>query len=264
MAWRDTLLFVFTDVTQLRALEQSKNEALAFLSHDMRSPLVSQLALIEKFQSSEPKQAVAQQPLLDKLVRFAERSLKYSEDFLQLSRAENLDQQAFQLVDMHGVVDGAYSQVTGLALIHDVGIEIVRASEDCWMQGDAQLLERAVTNLLSNAIQHSPSGARVTLSLQTGEELRVSIADKGLGIDAAAIPHLFEPYFRARQKSIVTPSDNEAQRPSEEVELGARNYGLGLSFVHSVVERHGGRVDVRSALGKGTTFTLHFQKVELD
>ncbi|MBT8149260.1 MAG: HAMP domain-containing histidine kinase, partial [Gammaproteobacteria bacterium] len=261
-AARDTLLFVFTDVTQLRALEQSKNEALAFLSHDMRSPLVSQLALIEKFRLSSPEQAQAQQALLQKLVYFAERSLKYSEDFLQLSRAENLDQQAFQLVDMHGVIDGAYSQVTGLALKHEVPIEIVRANEDCWMQGDAQLLERAVTNLLSNAIQHSPAGRKVTLSLQAGEQLQVSIADCGRGIEDAAIPHLFEPYFRARQKQGT--GANTLQPAAEEVEMGARNYGLGLSFVHSVVERHGGRIDVRSKLGHGTTFTLFFRKTELE
>ncbi|MGB5324773.1 MAG: ATP-binding protein, partial [Pseudomonadales bacterium] len=270
-AFRDTLLFVFTDVTELRALEQGKNEALAFLSHDMRSPLVSQLALIENFRIEETSAVGRERELLDKLVYFAERSLKYSEDFLQLARAENIDQDSFQLVDLHGVVDAALAEVAGLALQQGVRLEIVRTVDDCWMLGDAQLLERAVSNLLSNAIQHSAQGESVMVTLGNEERLSVCVADNGSGIDAEALPHLFKPYFRARraaQRSSAgvpgaqIPADNDASQESERIL--SRNYGLGLSFVHSVVERHGGQIDVQSVLGAGTRITLYLPATELD
>ncbi|NNM11971.1 MAG: CHASE2 domain-containing protein [Pseudomonadales bacterium] len=266
---RDTLLFVFTDVTQLRALEQGKNEALAFLSHDMRSPLVSQLALIENYRRDQLPDTIqdAQAPLLDKLVFFAERSLKYSEDFLQLARAENLDQEKFQLVDLHGVVDAALAEVAGLAMQHGVRLEIVRTPEDCWAEGDAQLLERTVSNLLSNAIQHSPRDQLVTVTLQAGDRLAIAVADNGAGIDAEALPHLFKPYFRARRSSVSNSVEETrgVTEPADQQPGGhSRNYGLGLSFVHSVIERHGGQIDVQSSIGKGTCITLYLPKTELD
>lgn len=257
--FRDTLLFVFTDVTELRALEQGKNEALAFLSHDMRSPLVSQLALIERSRSASDGFSGDENQLLDKLVFFAERSLKYSEDFLQLARAENLDQGSFQLVDLHGVVDAAIAEVGGLALQQGLQLEIARSDADCWMLGDAQLLERAVSNLLANAIQYSPKGGVVTVGVEAGDLLSVSVEDRGRGIDAEALPHLFKPYFRARRQA--------RQQGGESSDAGmtiARNYGLGLSFVHSVVERHGGRIDVQSQPGKGTRITLLLPATELE
>ncbi|NNC55726.1 MAG: HAMP domain-containing histidine kinase, partial [Pseudomonadales bacterium] len=269
---RDTVLFVFTDVTQLRALEQGKNEALAFLSHDMRSPLVSQLALIENYRReknpSEKKEGEG--ALLDRLIFFAERSLKYSEDFLQQSRAENLDQEKFQLVDLHGVVDAAFAEVAGLALQGGVRLEILRTAEDCWSLGDGKLLERAVSNLLSNAIQHSPREQVVTVTLQAGDRLSIAVADKGTGIDAETLPHLFKPYFRARRSAAAgdrAAGDREAGggAAAEPAPAGrARNYGLGLSFVHSVIERHGGEIDVQSAVGEGTRITLYLPKTVLD
>lgn len=257
---QETLIFIFTNVTQLRALEQSKNEALAFLSHDMRSPIVSQLSLIESYKTDASRDGLKEPLLLESLKEFAEKSLKYSEDFLQLSRAENLEQEQFQLVDMHGVVDSAYAQILYAAQKADVDIYIDRTERDCWLLGDAQLLERAVTNLLSNAIQYSPRNSQVSLLLIFEEDILVKIADEGIGIDQQEIPYLFEPYFRVKR-------DINSQRSHESIQPGSatnKNYGLGLSFVHSVVQRHGGKIDIKSQIGEGTEFTLRFPSTPID
>ncbi len=253
-----TLVFVFTDVTRLRYLERSKNEALAFLSHDMRSPIVSLLSLIETYRIKHAGLAPATIEFINQLDSFARKNLKYSEDFLQLSRAENIDDQIFQLVDVHGVIDGAYSQVHGLAQARNVKILIERVDEDCWVSGDPQLLERAVMNVLSNAIQYTPSGKCVRLILGIQQGIQIIISDEGSGIPEDMLPHLFEPYFRARNKiqQLVRDSDLSA--------FGMKGYGLGLSFVHTVVKKHGGTVKVNSTLGEGSTFILSFPATTVD
>ena len=265
---QDTLVFVFTDVTQLRYLERGKNEALAFLSHDMRSPIVSLLSLIETYRINNVKLDDATRELVGQLEFFARKNLKYSEDFLQLSRAENIDREVFQLVDMHGVVDGAYAQVFGFSKNKNVDVIIERTQDDCWVSGDVQLLERAVTNILYNAIQHTPPGKQVRLILQLMQGVQIVIQDQGGGIAEEMIPHLFEPYFRARDKkqrsgAMVSPerlNDRQGANsgPGNGPNQGARSYGLGLSFVHTVVKRHGGSIHVDSEIGKSSSFTLKF------
>ena len=278
---QDILVFVFTDVTQLRYLERGKNEALAFLSHDMRSPIVSLLSLIETYRINHAAIKSDEQVFIEQLEFFARKNLKYSEDFLQLSRAENIDREVFQLVDMHGVIDGAYAQVFGLSKNKNVDVIIERTPDDCWISGDVQLLERAVTNILSNAIQYTPPGKQVTLSLHLSQGVQIVIKDQGSGIPEAMIPHLFEPYFRARDKSrgvadasLEAPKANSSDGVTVSPAIsatspattnqGAKSYGLGLSFVHTVVKRHGGSIYVNSEIDIGSSFTLKFPAVAVE
>jgi signal transduction histidine kinase len=277
----DTLVFVFTDVTQLRDLERGKNEALAFLSHDMRSPIVSLISLIESYRINNADISEAKLEFMEQIEYFARKNLKYSEDFLQLSRAENISRDVFQLVDMHGVIDGAYAQVFGFSSHKDVEIIIDRTDEDCWVSGDVHLLERAVTNVLYNAVQHTPAGNKVTIRLYVQQGIQVVVSDTGVGIASDLIPHLFEPYFRARKKQqeksdhdlsqvgilqndLPQESSSEASTATPGATYGAKSYGLGLSFVHTVVERHGGSIHVESVLGKSTSFVLKFPALSVD
>lgn len=240
------LLLVFTDVSSLRAAEQTKNEALAFLSHDMRSPIVSQLATIE---SVRQKGDLSELPstLLSKLEQFGRKSLKYSEDFLQLSRAENLDKRSFHLVDVHSVIDGAVSQQQGFALQQGVTLKIERVKDDVWVEGDGGLLERAISNLISNAIQYCGTGKAVSILLRIENQVEIAVADQGPGIATEQMDKLFEPYFRSRRKRSHIDQRNQ---------FGVQSYGLGLSFVRTVVLRHGGQLDVQSTLGEGSVFSV--------
>ena len=273
----DTLVFVFTDVTQLRDLERGKNEALAFLSHDMRSPIVSLISLIESYRINNTDINDTKLEFMEQVEYFARKNLKYSEDFLQLSRAENISRDVFQLVDMHGVIDGAYAQVFGFSSHKNVDIIIDRTDEDCWVSGDVHLLERAVTNILYNAVQHTPTGNKVTIRLYAQQGIQVVVSDTGAGIPSDLIPHLFEPYFRARKKQQDQSERNRSQVDVLQDDLsqaapfdtsvatyGAKSYGLGLSFVHTVVERHGGSIHVESVLGKNTSFLLKFPAISVD
>ena len=250
----DYMLLVFTDVSRLRAAEQTKNEALAFLSHDMRSPIVSQLATIESVRESGDL-ADLSTGLLQKLEQFGRKSLKYSEDFLQLSRAENLDKRSFHLVDVHSVIDGAVSQQQGFALQQNVTLRIERVKDDVWVEGDGGLLERAVSNLVSNAIQYCGEGKAVSIILKIDNQVEIAVADQGPGIPAAQMDRLFEPYFRSRGRR---------SSPDRRNQFGVQSYGLGLSFVRTVVVRHGGQLDVQSNIGEGSTFIVRLPPAVLD
>ena len=255
----DTYIFVFTDVTQLRNLERTKNEALAFLSHDMRSPIVSLLSLVENYRINSGDDNHLDKEFLENVELCAKKNLKYSEDFLQLTRAENISQDVFSLIDMHGIIDGAYSQVFGLTGHKGISIKIDRVNEDCWLLGDAHLLERAITNILLNSVKYSPNGSEVIVSLSINQGIRLEIKDEGLGIPKESIPYLFEPYFRVKDKQKKLSALNEgASSKTELSNFGAKSYGLGLSFVYTVVTRHGGTIHVESEIDVGSQFIMNF------
>ena len=104
---------------------------------------------------------------------------------------------------------------------------------------DVELFERAIANLVDNALKFCPAGATVTLNaVAAGDEVQVSVTDTGPGIPAADLPHLFDRFYQSRQS--VAPATGEGGK------------GLGLAIVKRIVELHGGQVDVTSLAGAGT------------
>jgi two-component system, OmpR family, manganese sensing sensor histidine kinase len=121
------------------------------------------------------------------------------------------------------------------------------------MQGDRDQLTRLFTNLISNAVQHTPCQGSVQVTIQRQKHhqtsLEVKVQDTGVGIPEAALPHLFERFYR------VDP----ARTHSGTLENGAiasTGSGLGLAIAKTIVENHHGQIQVSSILGQGTTFTV--------
>jgi signal transduction histidine kinase len=109
---------------------------------------------------------------------------------------------------------------------------------------DIELFERAVANLVDNALKFCPAGGRISLAAvgDADGRVRVSVADTGPGIAAGDLPHLFDRFYQSRQS--VAPATGEGGK------------GLGLAIVKRIAELHGGTVDVRSEVGSGTCVTL--------
>jgi signal transduction histidine kinase len=111
---------------------------------------------------------------------------------------------------------------------------------------DIELFERAIANLLDNALKFCPPGAAITLAAQRdagpAAQVRVSVSDTGPGIPAADVPHLFDRFFQSRQS--VAPATGEGGK------------GLGLAIVKRIAELHGGALAVESTVGQGTCVTL--------
>ena len=113
--------------------------------------------------------------------------------------------------------------------------------EPVWIEGNGELLERALVNLLGNAIKYSNENTEVTMSVAVmANRVTINVRDQGFGIPEEELRHIFDPFFRSAEPKL-------AQN---------RGAGLGLRFVKTVVERHNGEVFVNSVWGAGTTFQL--------
>jgi signal transduction histidine kinase len=114
--------------------------------------------------------------------------------------------------------------------------------DQVYVNGDRDRLKQVFINLVSNAIQYTPQGGEVFLSLeQIKDQARVIVRDTGPGIPAEDLPHIFERFYRAEKSRTRGKSTG---------------FGLGLSIANWIVERHGGRIEVLSQEGKGTTFVI--------
>lgn len=216
----------------------SIGESLNFVSHDLRSPLVSILALVE--QASRPDS-------LQRIKLYTERALAYTEGFLQLARAQS-EEVALYECDMHAIVDNACEHVFELAARKQITLQTRHCTQATGVWGNADLLERILINLLDNAIKYSPEGAVVETRLAVADDkILLSVKDHGIGIPANDIPTLFEQFRRGSSR------DSRAQ-------TGA---GLGLRFVAVTAQRHNGAVQVSSMPGCGSEFMLSLPCMEL-
>ncbi|MDX1599691.1 MAG: HAMP domain-containing sensor histidine kinase, partial [Marinobacter sp.] len=198
---------------------------------------VSQLALIEQLKRNPGHIEPAQ---LDQLGRLARRSYHLAEEFVQLARAEQLTETRFYECEFLAIVENARDSVSEQAA--EKGIQLVlQGTEDLWLRGNAELLERAVINLLTNAVQYSPSGSTVNIQVfLAGHQACLTVSDEGSGIAPDELPHLFDRYRRQKSSELS----------------GNRGTGLGLSFVNVVVEKHRGEISVSSEIGEGSAFTI--------
>jgi|GEM_PF-2604063 len=123
-------------------------------------------------------------------------------------------------------------------------IHFTPASQLPTLQGDAYLLQRAISNLLSNAIRHTPNNGVITITTKVTENfLRLDITDTGDGISPEHLPHIFDRFYRV---------DNSRNR-------GTGGKGLGLAIVKQILEQHNGTIDVKSHPNRGTTFSLKWR-----
>ena len=171
------------------------------------------------------------------------RGLDLAEAFLRTSRAEMLDPARFEELDcgavLHQAIDDAFLTA------REKSVRLVRALPDdpLWINGEFGLLHRAMLNLILNAIHHAPAGSAVELALRAVDgRAEVSVTDSGPGISDADQTRLFQRFSRTAQAGGGT--------------------GLGLYFVRTVAEKHGGGVNVRTASGGPTCFTLSLPRVQ--
>ncbi|MGQ0601680.1 MAG: ATP-binding protein, partial [Anaerolineales bacterium] len=231
---------VLRDVTHFKEVDMMKSEFVATVSHDLRAPLT----FMRGYATMMPMVGTLndkQKEFADKIILGIEQMTKLIDDLLDLGRIEagvGLATEPCRLDDIvYGIVDilGPVASNKGLALDVDMPQNLPL------MSGDPTLLRQAIANLVDNAIKYTPGGGQVRVRLITDNgKFRVAVSDTGMGIAPADQVHLFEKFFRVKQ------------RGSSHV----KGSGLGLAIVKSVAERHGGRVWVDSKLGKGSTFYL--------
>ncbi|HKX43713.1 MAG TPA: CHASE2 domain-containing protein [Burkholderiaceae bacterium] len=207
---------------QVRALQRQRQEALHFLSHDLRAPLSATLALIEM------QDGAGHAPPLPAIEVHTRRALALAEGFVQLARAESAQGYRMELLDLRDplieAVDACWPQARagGVALASQV------PEHECLVAGDRGMLTRALVNLIDNALKHgSRSGTGVQGRLLVdGAGWRIEVADPGRTLQPEAATELFMRFRRGR--------------------TDARGAGLGLAFVQAVAQHHGGRAGWRA------------------
>jgi len=167
----------------------------------------------------------------------AARMQRMINDLLLLAQLDAGLQIHRQPVEMDTLLLDVYRQ----AQVIDRGVTLRLGAEDqALVLGDRDRLRQLLLNLVDNALKYTPAGGQVTLTLRRGEGwVQVAVTDTGVGITPEDVPHLFERFYRA---------DRSRARQS-----GA---GLGLSIAQWVAQAHGGRIEVESQVGQGSTFTV--------
>ena len=231
---------VLRDVTHFKELDQMKSEFVATVSHDLRAPLT----FIRGYATMMPMVGTLnekQHEFSNKIIAGVEQMTVLIDDLLDLGRIEAGVGLAREPVRMATIIAEAVDSLLPIAANKDVRVAVDAPNTLPSLSGDATLLRQAVANLLDNAIKYTPGGGEVRLRgwMEDGE-FHFSVADTGVGIAPADQAHLYEKFFRVRQ------------RGSTQV----KGSGLGLAIVKSIIERHGGRLWVDSKLGKGSTFTF--------
>jgi signal transduction histidine kinase len=252
---------------QQRAERQARKERLGFISHDLRAPLAAIVTLAERTQDLAAVQGVqdegaaerdvpadadarlpaASQPALQLAGRYARNALDLADDLVRLGRAEAADPRRFAPVELAALADEAADAMWVQATARRVTLTThYEGLEDATVPGDRALLRRALTNLLGNAITHSPPGSTVSVAVHAdaGGFYRMDVTDQGAGIAPEQLPDLFTRYQRG-----------DAAKDGGDESRGA-GIGLGLLIVKTVAERHGGAVAVRSQPGAGSCFSM--------
>ncbi|MCW4153735.1 CHASE2 and HATPase_c domain-containing protein [Halomonas sp. 18H] len=230
-------LIGFVDVTSERQAEEHRASLLRFLSHDLKAPQSSILALTQL--QRNPESRVSEDVLLERIAQQARSALTLTDSFMQLTRVEfgAMESDFLLLSDVVlEAIDQAWPKARQQGIRLDSDVE-----GEAPMEGDRSYLLRAIYNLIENALKYSPTGTTVSISVrETTDALTIEIRDQGVGIPAADLPTIFDSYQRS------TGADLSA------------GYGLGLALVKSVIERHGGTIECESTEHVGTCFRLRF------
>jgi two-component system phosphate regulon sensor histidine kinase PhoR len=244
----DLVLLAFHDLTPLRRVEEMRADFVANASHELRTPLAALSGFIDTLQGPARDDPSARERFLAIMQVQANRMARLIDDLLSLSRIElNAHLRPSKEADLVAIIRQVADSLQTLARDRDVEVKTAAPAGQLVVLGDRDELIRVFENLVENALKYAASGKQVDIKLSLGQaadgkpEARVAVRDNGPGIAPEHLPRLTERFYR------VDVSESRAQGGT----------GLGLALVKHILNRHGGRLTIESALGQGATFTAH-------
>jgi len=242
--WRGIVL-VFHDITELKKLEQMRKDFVANVSHELKTPITSIKGFTETLLDGAMHNEETLEYFLSIILKESDRLQSLIHDLLELSKIEQhgfeLELQTINIVQM---LKEIIIILQGKAEAKEIILESL-SEKDVFIQGDLNRLKQVFINLINNAIAYTPKAGKVQAIIEEkNDEVLVHIKDTGIGIEEKEIPRIFERFYRI---------DKARSRNSG-------GTGLGLAIVKHLVEAHHGYITVKSKVGKGTTFTVHFLK----
>jgi signal transduction histidine kinase/FixJ family two-component response regulator len=234
------VVVTMTDVTDLHLLQEQRDDLVRSISHDLRTPLTAVLGHAQLLQKGLERGAPGEreQRMAHSIITSAKRMNSMILDLVESSRLEagqlNLKTRAIELQPyLMELIERASAPESGRS------IHLHTAEDLPPVEADPERLERILHNLLGNALKYSPNGAEVSLRAEaTGDQVTISVVDRGPGVEADDVPYLFDRFYRAKNA------------------IRTEGLGLGLYISKMLVESHGGRIWVETEPGKGSTFSF--------
>jgi signal transduction histidine kinase len=238
-----SFVLVIAAAQRQQRLARQQMEFVAAVSHELRTPLAVICSAGENLSDgvvADTQQVRRYGALIEtegrRLGDMVERVLQFAgigSGSVSHARAE---------VDLAAVIEDAVRAASIEARERGIAIDVRFAAALPATIGDADALRSAVQNVVGNAVKYSAAGATVDVTAEIVDDrvVRIQVVDRGLGIDAGDLPHVFKPFFRGRRA----------------VDAQVRGTGVGLSVVRHVVQSHGGDVGIDSRAGAGTTVTI--------
>ena len=235
-------ILLLLDVTDMHRLERVRKDFVSNVSHELRTPLTSILGYVETLHSGAWEDTENARRFLGKIQKHARRMSSMIDELLELSRIESgTAELTFQPLNVSEILRNVTDSFEEEA--RQKGLELALRLPETLppVSGEPRLLERALNNLLDNAIKYTPTGSVALSARVENGHLSCTVGDTGLGIEIVEQERIFERFYRAD--------------PSRSGETGGT--GLGLSIVKRVALAHGGNVQLESRPGKGSSFTIN-------
>lgn len=241
---------ILRDITKEKEIAEMKSDFVSNVSHELRTPLSSIKAYVEMLVDGEAHDEETRAEFYNIIQGEANRLGRLIDNILNISRIES---GVVKVQREHVSLPGVLKDVIDVLLpqARAKQIELVEVPTPIFFQvfADKDMIYQAVLNLISNSIKYTPGGGKVSVSILVNEHNRtvnIAVADNGVGIPPADLPHLFEKFYRV--------ADHKKM---------AKGTGLGLNLVKHIIETvHGGKVSVTSEVGKGSTFTFSLPMAE--
>ena len=245
------IVATFSDVTRQYELQKAKNDVMALVSHELRTPLTAIQGISEvltKYEVEPQRRYEMHLAINDESKRLA----RMIDEYLDLTRLETGARPLrLEPLCVTQLLDRALLLLEPVAEQREIRIVRRFASDIPALTADADLIARAVTNLLANAMKFSPPRHDVIVeAFAENDFLRIEVKDRGCGIPPESIPFIFEKFYRAPRSPLLEEEDD------------APGVGMGLAFVRDIAQLHGGRVMVESELGAGSVFTLRLPFIQ--
>lgn len=233
------LSYLHHGIELLREAQQRREQTLRFISHDMRAPQNSILALI----SMQRAQANTLPPtqLLGQIESYAYTTLELVDSFMDLAHAEAVELE-FNVINVIDLIAEVCDESWSRAQLKQIQLVFDEPEDAFWLNANQPMLKRALSNLVDNAIKYSSPNTQIQCSVfQHDNNVIIRISDQGWGIPEHLQPTIFQAFHR------VPYDSNEAPTGS----------GIGLAFVETVIRRHQGRIELESEVNKGSTFIVY-------
>ncbi|MEH0109301.1 ATP-binding protein [Tersicoccus sp. MR15.9] len=241
-------LILADDRTEIIRTEQVRNDFVANVSHELKTP-VGAISLLSEALDDAADDEEAVRRFAGRIHRESGRLSALVQDIIELSRLQSADVVSTgAVVDLNAVIAEAVDRNRLAADARQIRVDVGGRIERP-VHGDADLLMTAFRNLIDNAIRYSPPGSKIGVGLRSRDDLAlVSVSDQGPGIPEEELDRIFERFYRI-----------DAARSR-----ATGGTGLGLSIVKHVVARHGGEVTVWSRVGQGSTFTVRLPQIDAE